>query len=137
MKMRCENTNLFLHRPLPLKFSLEILLKKTHILRCLMFAGIVLLMHNWDCHALEVSSEEYEIIKQFETLSDSDPVAAEKYLHESLQTKRTVPLLYQAALVEVNKNRIEKAVDYFSEILSIDDQFPGAYKNRGAALCNE
>lgn len=83
------------------------------------------------CWALEVSSEEYKIINEFETLNQTDPAAAKKFLTESLQSTRTPPLLYQAALLEVNHNRIDKAVEYFSEILKIDEKFPGAYLNRG------
>ena len=94
-------------------------------------AGIFMLIHASHHWALEISSEEYKIMSEFQSLSQTDLAAAETYLQEALLTTRTSPLLYQAALLEVNKNQIEKAVGYFGEILAIDDQFPGAYKNRG------
>ena len=103
----------------------------SNLLGRLIFAGIFSLMYAMPCYSLGVSSEEYEIISRFETLRESDPRAAEKFLTESLQTTRTPPLLFQAALVEANHNRIDKAVDYFTEIIQIDDTFPGAYMNRG------
>ena len=93
--------------------------------------GLVLILHIEGAIALEVSPEEYEIISKFESLQQSNPVAAEEYLHESLRSTRTPPLLYQAALLEIDKKQLDKAADYFGEILEIDNQFPGVYKNRG------
>ncbi len=82
-------------------------------------------------YAVDVSPEEFSIIQQFESLKKTDKNAAELFLHDSLKTMRTASLLYQAGLIEIDKNQISKAAEYFSEVLKLDNTFPNARMNRG------
>ncbi len=92
---------------------------------------IIPILHSFALYALDVSPEEYEIIKKFEELKTTDLTGAENYLHESLKAMRTPSLLYQAALIEMEKNRISKAAEFFTEVIDLDPVFSKAYLNRG------
>ena len=91
----------------------------------------LLLSNSLMLNAIDVSPEEYQIIQSYEELKEKDSKKAEDFLCQSISTLRTPSLLYQAALLELDKNRISKAAELLNEVIALDNTFPRAHLNRG------
>lgn len=81
--------------------------------------------------SLEVSQDEYEAINQYRELKKTDRSAAKLRLIAALERHRTPIILYEAALMEVELENHPTALLYFDEILKIDSDFVGVFKNKG------